>query len=62
MEETLKITECMKIIRVSRPTILKLIRDGELKAFKVGTTYRVRKLDLDEFIQSGINEPKAAAK
>ena len=62
MEETLKITECIKIMRVSRPTILKLIRDDELKSFEVGTTYRVTRVDLDEFIQSGINEPKAAAK
>lgn len=58
MEETLTVTECMKVLRVSRPTILKLIREKKLKAFKVGSVYRIKKADLEKFTQVGDDEPK----
>jgi excisionase family DNA binding protein len=58
MEETLTTTECMKILRITRPTILKLIKDKKLKAFKVGSVYRIKKADLEKFTQVGDDEPK----
>jgi len=49
MEETLTTTDCMKILKITRPTILKLIKDKKLKAFKVGSVYRIKKSDLEDF-------------
>ncbi len=51
MEETLTITECMKTLKVSRPTILKLIKGKKLKAFKVGAVYRIQKEEFEKFIR-----------
>lgn len=62
MEETFKITECMKILRASRPTILKLIKNGELKAFRVGTVYRIKRIDLDNLMQCETDKQKTASR
>jgi excisionase family DNA binding protein len=62
MEETLTVTECMKVLRVSRPTILKLIREKKLKAFKVGSVYRIKKSELEEFTQIETEDLKVATR
>jgi len=61
MEETLTTTECMKILRITRPTILKLIKDKKLKAFKVGSVYRIKKADFEKFTQVEADEPKISS-
>jgi len=51
VEEILTTLECMKILKISRPTILKLIKKKKLKAFKVGSAYRIQKEELERFIK-----------
>jgi excisionase family DNA binding protein len=46
------VEEVAKILRVSPPTVRKLIREGQLKAVRVGVQIRIRKEDLDRFLES----------
>ncbi len=42
--------EVAKILRISESTVKRLIEDGELRARKVGRQWRIRKIDLDEYL------------
>lgn len=44
-------------LRVSTMTIYRLIRSGELPAVRVGRNYRVRKADLDAYLESQVVDP-----
>ena len=43
--------EVAKMLRVSIPTVRRLIEDGELKAFKVRGQWRIRREDYEEYVQ-----------
>lgn len=49
--DVLTVEEVAKELRVSPQTVRKLIDDGELKAFKVGFQWRIRRRDLEEYIE-----------
>jgi excisionase family DNA binding protein len=51
MQELLTTNEVLGILKVTRPTLLRLIKDGKLKAVKVGHNYRILKDDLDRFVR-----------
>lgn len=55
MEEVLTITEAMKYLRLTRPTIYKLIKEGRIKATKAGRNYRFLRLELDKFLRGEYN-------
>ncbi len=44
--------EVAEILRVHPYTVNSLIRAGKLKAFKISNRYRVRRADLEEFMES----------
>lgn len=46
------IEEVADILKVSAGTVRKLIDSGELKAFKVRGQWRIKKEDLDQYINS----------
>lgn len=46
------VTEVHKLFGLSRGFILALINNGTLKAIKVGTIWRIKASDLDEYFQS----------
>jgi len=48
----LTVAEVASVMRVSRMTVYRLIRRGQLKAIRVGRNYRVRENDLDEYLES----------
>lgn len=48
----LTVAEVANVIRVSRMTVYRLIRRGQLKAIRVGRNYRVRSDDLDTYLDS----------
>ena len=51
MEESIYTPEQVaQILQVHQFTVLKFIRQGKLKASKLGRMYRVRKADLDKFL------------
>ena len=43
--------ETVKYLRISRKTLLKLVRHGELPARKVGKNYRYLKSEINEFLK-----------
>jgi excisionase family DNA binding protein len=48
----LTVAEVATVIRVSRMTVYRLIRRGQLKAIRVGRNYRVREDDLELYLES----------
>jgi excisionase family DNA binding protein len=48
----LTVAEVANVIRVSRMTVYRLIRRGQLKAIRVGRNYRVREDDLNAYLES----------
>ncbi len=61
MDELLTVGEVAGLLRVSTMTVYRLIRTGELPAVRVGRNYRVRRNDLDTYLQEKIVEPERAA-
>ena len=45
------LTDLETVLRVSHRTLLTYVKDGKLKAFKIGNKSRVTKEDLKDFIQ-----------
>lgn len=56
----LSIEDLMELLDLSRPTITKLIKTGDLPAAKIGNKYRIRKEDFEDFWQRKINEQQEA--
>ncbi len=48
----LTVPEVATVMRVSRMTVYRLIRRGQLKAIRVGRNYRVREQDLNEYLEA----------
>lgn len=51
MKDVMTSREVAEILRVHPYTVNSLIRDGKLKAFKISNRYRVRRADLEEFME-----------
>ncbi len=45
------IAEVELILGVSRPSVIKLLKQNEFKWFKVGTVYRISKPSFEEWLQ-----------
>ena len=53
-------TEAMEYLRITRKTLLKLVKDGRIKANKVGKDYRYLKSEIDIYLrgdESGQERP-----
>lgn len=49
--ELLDVKRLQETLRLSERTIFRLIKNGELRGFKVGREWRFEQSDVDEFIQ-----------
>lgn len=49
--DVLTVEEVAKELRVSAQTVRKIIEDGELKAFRVRGQWRIKREDLDRYIE-----------
>lgn len=49
-DEILTAEQVAKILKVHRFTVLKFIKQGKLKASKLGRVYRIRKSEVDRFL------------
>jgi excisionase family DNA binding protein len=56
-ETLLTAAEVADQLRVSTMTIYRLIRSGELPAVRVGRNYRVRRSELDAYLESQVVDP-----
>ena len=53
--------EVATMLRVTRTTIYEHIKNGQLKAIRIGNRYRITKSQLEEYIQQNVvNETKSA--
>jgi len=51
-EEFYTIKEISKLLKVAYLTVYRWVQEGKIIAFKVGKQYRIRKIDLENFIIS----------
>ena len=47
--------EASKIVKVTRQTLYNHIRDGKLKAVKIGQAYKITEENLKQYIEQGHN-------
>lgn len=57
--ELLTAQEVADLLRVSTMTVYRLIRQGELPAVRVGRSYRVRRPDLEAYLEDQVVDPAA---
>lgn len=50
-EQYYTIEEVAKMLKVVYLTVYRWIQDDKLKAYKAGKQYRIKKLDLDKFVE-----------
>ena len=51
VDEVMTIPEVADHLKVTRQTIHKLMKDGKIKAFKIGRSTRILRSELDKFIE-----------
>lgn len=49
--EVMTTTEAMRYLKISRKTLLKLVRNGEIPAKKVGKDYRYLRSEIDRYLR-----------
>ena len=49
--EILTSREVMEYLKISKPTLYKMIQDGDIKAVKIGKHYRFLKQHIDELFR-----------
>jgi excisionase family DNA binding protein len=47
--------EVMAYLKISKPTLYRMIQDGDLKAVKIGKNYRFLKQDIENLLR--VNQP-----
>ena len=52
----LTVNEVADHLRVSRMTVYRLIKEGQMKALRVGRSYRLREDDVDEYLSKRYTE------
>ncbi len=57
--EILTIDDVAAYLKAGKRTVYRLASSGKLPAFKLGGTWRFRRVDLDSWIASRIDETKA---
>ena len=58
-DQLLTAAEVADELRVSTMTVYRLIKSGELAAVRVGRNYRVRRSDLDAYLESQMVDPES---
>jgi excisionase family DNA binding protein len=58
MEQKLSVPQCVKALGVSRTSVHRLIHTGELRAFRVGTTFQVPISSLQVYLGEAFVQPK----
>jgi excisionase family DNA binding protein len=57
-ERYMTLPELAERLKVSRQTVYRWVRSGDLHAYKVGHDYRITESDLKEFLQQRSNRPE----
>lgn len=57
IQEYLSIKDVILLMGISRSTVYRLLKNGNLKSGKLGSRVLIRKKDLDKFVKDQINSP-----
>ncbi len=57
LDEVMTIQEVADYLKVTRQTVYKLLKNGNLKAFKIGRSTRILRSELKRFIHEKMNSP-----
>ena len=55
-EELLTVTQTAKYLKVSEKTVRRLIKDRQLIASKVGSSWRIKESDITKYLRNNTNE------
>ena len=55
-EEVLTSSEAIKYLKTTKVSLFKLVKDGRIKANRIGKNYRFLKDELDKFLRGGESE------
>ena len=50
--EIMTFNECKEILKIGKNTLLDLIHNGELDAFKVGNRWKITRESVEEFVRN----------
>ena len=51
MEKVYTVKEITEYLKLHKTTVFRMIKDGRLKAIKIGKEYRFKETDIQEFLQ-----------
>ena len=54
--EFMTVSEVADLMRVSSMTVYRLIKAGEIRAARVGKSYRIRENDVDQYLADRYNQ------
>jgi excisionase family DNA binding protein len=60
MNDVLSIEDACSYLQLSKPGLYKLVRNGKIPGFKLGSVWRFHKESLDKWIQERIQEDTAS--
>jgi len=55
-DEVMTIPEVAEYLKVTRQTIHRLMKDGKIKAFKIGRSTRILRSEIERFIQEQMKQ------
>ena len=55
-DEVYTVNDLMERLKLTRRTILKYIKQGKIKAFRVGQEWRITRKHYEEFIENSMKE------
>ncbi len=61
-KEVLTTKEASEYLRITRPTLFKLIQEGKIKVQKVGHNYRFLKSELEKYLRGETEELKVVSR
>jgi excisionase family DNA binding protein len=59
LNEVLTVSEVATFLRVNRSTVYKLIRRGELPAFKIGSDWRFNRVQIEALVKFRTSNPES---
>jgi excisionase family DNA binding protein len=58
MNEVLTVEEVADLLKVHRTTVYRMLKSGELPAFKIGSDWRFNRVRIEEWLKSRTQPPE----
>ncbi len=53
--EIMKFEEVMEYLNIGKSTLYNLLRNGEIKSFKIGKVWKIPRSAIEEYVQKSMN-------